>query len=180
MVYNFFILLKIVLAIYQRGDVMNKKLIFIFFTVTLLLCSSPGFAETKSITLPKGTTVEKVEAGYFKIKLPDGQMVEVKNFESQVNILEGGYKILVGDSGKRGIIGDCGIYDRSGKLTGSGIKPIIKSGAKPAAGTAKLSAKDLIKFDETVVYLPATMLFVSEESKNIMQPNPRLNPESKK
>jgi hypothetical protein len=56
-----------------------KKTLLIWALV--ILFSQVLFAETKSIILPKGTTIEKLGTGHYKFRLPDGRIVEINNFE---------------------------------------------------------------------------------------------------
>jgi hypothetical protein len=167
---------------------MHRKLILILIAAGLVLLSAQGFAGSKSAELPKGTKVEQLDPKHFKFALPNGNVIEVKNFDPKTNIIEGSFKIIVGepvkkgvisDSGKTGIIGDCGIFDRSRTMIDSGIKPVIQSGPKPQGNLLKLSEKDFIKIGDTIVYLPATLLFMPEEKKEHPEPRQHVTPEGK-
>lgn len=101
------------------------------------------FAEERSITLPMGTKAEKLGPGHVKFKLPDGQVVEVKGYSK--------------GSGATAIIGDSGIYDRTGKLIASGKQGSLKSGPKPKEFIKE--SKNYVKIDDDVTWLPATITF---------------------
>jgi len=108
------------------------------------------FAEERSITLPMGTKAEKLGPGHFKFKLPDGQVVEVKGYSK--------------GSGTTAIIGDSGIYDRTGKLIASGKQGSLKSGPKPKEFIKE--NKDYVKIDDEPTWLPATITFQVVEMKS--------------
>ncbi len=55
----------------------SASLLLVLFV--LALCGTT-FAQKRTITLPPGTTVEKMGAGHFKFTLPNRQIVEVKDF----------------------------------------------------------------------------------------------------
>lgn len=103
----------------------------------------------QSITLPKGTVVDKLGAGHFKFRLPDGRVVEIRG-------------LVKGKGGAAAIIGDSGIYDRTGKLIMSGRQGTLKSG--PPLGNLRTSG-DMIKIDDDVTWLPATITFRSEAKR---------------
>ncbi|MCM8783262.1 MAG: hypothetical protein NC818_00575 [Candidatus Omnitrophica bacterium] len=52
-----------------------------FLVLMLLVNLTSAFAETKTVTLPQGTRVEKLGSGNFKFLLPDKKIIEVKNFD---------------------------------------------------------------------------------------------------
>ena len=135
---------------------MKTTRIFAVMVAVLLIVgwSQMAFAEQKTITLPKGTKVEKLGAGHFKFKLPDGQAVEVKSYSK--------------GSGTSAIIGDCGIYDRKGKLTTSGKQGNLKGGPKPQEFLKSdvKSSKDFVKIDDKPTWLPATITYQVVEMKS--------------
>jgi len=138
----------------------KRILMSLFVLAFIMVWSYTVVAEQKSITLPKGTKVEKVGPGHFKFKLPDGQAVEVKNFSR---------------SGGKAIIGDCGIYDRTGKLIASGKQGNLKSGPKPTGGKVeylKIESKEHIKIDDDITWLPATITFQVETKTKGLSPQP--------
>lgn len=127
--------------------------------VLIAVWSHAIFAEEKTITLPKETKVEKLGAGHFKFKLPDGRVVEVKGFSR---------------SGSTAIIGDSGIYDRTGKLILTGKKGVLKSGPKPQEYLKSdvKSSKDFMKIDDDITWLPATITFQVEKKTKGLSPQP--------
>ena len=118
----------------------------------IMVWSHMIFAEEKSITLPQGTKAEKMGPGHFKFKLPDGRMVEVKGFSR---------------SGATAMIGDTGIYDRTGKLILTGKQGVLKSGPKPTGGKVEYLKIDrsFLKIDDEPTWLPATITFQVVEMK---------------
>jgi len=124
----------------------------IMVAVVLIVAGSHMiFAEEKSITLPKGTKAEKMGPGHFKFKLPDGRMVEVKGFSR---------------SGATAIIGDTGIYDRTGKLILTGKQGVLKSGPKPTEDKHLKISKGYVQIDDEPTWLPATLTFQVVEMKS--------------
>jgi len=120
----------------------------------------------KSITLPKGTMVEKLGPGHFKFKLPDGQVVEVKGL-----VKSGGSADK--HRGATAIIGDSGIYDRTGKLITSGKQGSLKSGPKPTEDKhIKIDPRDFVKIDDDVTWLPITIQFQVESKGKGLSPQP--------
>jgi len=183
---------------------MRRRSLFIFlFTMVLsLLLLGEVFAEQKSITLPKGTTVEKLGPRHFKFKLPDGKSVEVRNFNPKTGTI--GYVGIINPdpptkpvtSGKSvGIINP----DPPTKPVTSGKQGQLLGQAKPKpvrlpAGTeyvivddeptyivkirdgTKLPKSDYVMIDDEPTYLPATIQFQSETKgldKLSPQPDPR-------
>ncbi len=129
---------------------MNKETIVmsltsLFLIAVFLVFSSTAFAQQKSITLPKGTTVQKIAAGHFKFKLPNRQIVEVKNFNP-----------------KLGVVGSISIIDPDPP-----IKPVVKgtqgkltiSGKLTKEAASKLPPTDYIKIDDEVTWLPITIIY---------------------
>lgn len=114
----------------------------------------------EKLTLPKGTIVEKIGEGHFKFKLPDGRMVEVKGFSRS-------------GSGKA-ILGDCILYDRTGKLIAKGKQGSLKSGPKPAEGKVEYLKIDrgFLKIDDEPTWLPATIIFKIESKGKGLSPQP--------
>jgi hypothetical protein len=128
----------------RRKKMKTTKILAMMVAVVLITAwSQMVFAEEKLITLQKGTKVEKLGPGHFKFKLPDGQAVEVKGYSK--------------GSGTTAIIGDSGIYDRTGKLIASGKQGSLKSGPKPKEFIKE--SKNYVKIDDDVTWLPATITF---------------------
>jgi hypothetical protein len=130
-------------------------------TAAALQTAKAGMA---SLSLPKGTTVQKAGAGRFRFTLPNGQAVEINGYNA-----------------KTGIIGDTGVYDK-GKLTvrGSGgslvalIDPdppmiiraskentcVVIGGELVSMKTlAKVPHSEYVMIDDEVTWLPATIRF---------------------
>lgn len=134
----------------------SSFLSFFLLTLIFLALSVSALAETKVVTIPKGTTVEKVGPGHFKLKCPDGIVFEIKAYQKT-----GGSQ---GKSGEMGIIGDCGISDKRGKLIATGTKGTLKGGPKAIIGDSGKALKDIpaanyVKIDDEVTWLPATIEF---------------------
>lgn len=133
----------------------------IFFTASLVLpvwgLNPQPEPPMDKLTLPQGTTVEKIGAGHFKFKLPDGRTVEVKGLQKS--------------RGGTAIIGDSGIYDRTGKLIASRKQGILKSGPKPTPikgqfpKVDKVESKNFVKIDDDVTWFPITIQFQKVETK---------------
>lgn len=128
---------------------------FLLFSV-LLAFSGLALAQSKVVAIPKGTAIEKMGPGHFKLTGPEGCVFEIKGFQ----------KTGKGQAtfGEVGILGDCGIYDKAGKIIATGTKGVLKSGPKAFTGdTGKaiknIPAADYIKIDDEVTWLPATIEF---------------------
>jgi hypothetical protein len=135
-------------------------------------------AAEKTLTLPKGTRVEKLGAGKFRFVLPNGQKAEIKGYDPRA-----------------GIIGDCGVYDK-GKLIMKGnrgnligvVVPDPPSIIKvPKEKTyvvfrgelanlktlSKVPKSDYVMIDDEVTWLPATIQFKPEATgKKGLSPQP--------
>ena len=130
----------------------TKILAMIAAIVLITAWSHMVFAEEKSITLPVGTKAEKLGPGHFKFKLPDGQTVEVKGYSKR--------------SGATAMIGDTGIFDRSGKPIASGKQGSLKGGPKPTEDKHLKISKGYIQIDDDITWLPATITFQVVEMKS--------------
>jgi len=129
------------------------KILAVMVAIVLITAwSHMVFAEEKSITLPIGTKVEKLGPGHFKFKLPDGRVVEVKGYSK--------------GSGATAIIGDSGIYDRTGKLIAKGQQGSLKGGPKPTEDKHLKISKGYIQIDDDITWLPATIAFQVVEMKS--------------
>ncbi len=103
--------------------------ITIIFQVTQL---SPQ-PDPPGITLPAGTKAEKTGEGHYKFLLPDGQTVELKNYD-----------------GKTGT-GDVIIFGKDGAATATGMKGTLTGAPKPKKSAAAISSsglKELILKDD--------------------------------
>jgi hypothetical protein len=121
------------------------QLISFFLIIMILGYSSTVMAQQKSIILPKGTTVQKIGPGHFKFKLPNRQIVEVKNFNPKTGTI--GYIGLIDPDPptKPVVSGKMGTFVSSGKLT------------KEAA--SKLKPVEYIQIDDDVSWLPVTISY---------------------
>jgi hypothetical protein len=131
----------------------------VFLGIALLLVlAGPVLAQTKTVGVPKGTKVEKLGPGHFKLTLPEGSTIEFATFR-KAGKSEGG-------PGAVGILGDCGIHNPKGKFIASGTGGVLKSGPVSSAAGAGKALKDVppadyIKIDDEVTWLPATIQFPS-------------------
>jgi hypothetical protein len=139
-------------GIMRRMDVPPRVVVL----AVLLFVSGLVAAEMRTLVVPKGTTVEKIGEGHFKLLGPEGCVFEIKGFK----------KAAPGKAvpGAIGILGDCGIYDRNGKLIAVGTGGFLKSGAKAIIGDSgktmkAVPASDYFKIDDEVTWLPATIEF---------------------
>jgi len=85
------------------------------------------------ITLPAGTKGEKIGAGHYKFLLPDGQVVEIKNFDIKTKT------------------GDVSIFAKDGTAKASGMKGTLTGSKKPKKSPAAISPsglKELILNDD--------------------------------
>jgi hypothetical protein len=102
---------------------------------------SAAFAEQKSVALPKGTHVERVSSGHFRFWLPDGKIVQVKEYNPET-----------------GNIVDVGVFDSVGTRTVAGEKANLKHAGKLSKEDAtKLLTADYVEIDDTLIRLPATV-----------------------
>jgi hypothetical protein len=129
---------------------------FIVLSLMLVTLGGLALAETKVLIVPKGTVFEQVGPQQFRLRNPEGCVFEIKGFQKT-----GKGQVTLGEVG---IIGDCGIYDKNGKIIATGTKGILKSGPKAIIGdTGKalkdVPASDLIKIDIYTIWLPATIEF---------------------
>jgi hypothetical protein len=135
-------------------------------------------AAEKSLTLPKGTKIEKLGAGNFRFVLPNGQTAEIKGYNPRA-----------------GIIGDWGVYDK-GKLIMKGnrgnligvVDPDPPSIIRVPKGRAyvvfrgelanlrslsKVPKSDYVMIDDEVTWLPASIQFKPEaRGKTGLSPQP--------
>jgi hypothetical protein len=123
--------------------------LFSFFFLLVFVIVPPASAETKAVELPKGTMVEKTPEGCLKFTLPGGCVVKVKGFMKNK-----GQAVVTGECG---IIGDCGIFDGTGKFIATGRQGKILNGPKP--GSIAPAPGGFLKFEGTVLYLPAVVEF---------------------
>ena len=127
---------------------MKKTSVLPLFVGFVLFLSIAGTAaaQKKSVAIPKGTKVNKLGPGHFKLTTPEGAVIEFAAFK------------------KTGILGDCGIHNAKGKLIASGTGGVLKSGPASSAAGGGNALKDVppadyIKIDDEVTWLPATIEF---------------------
>jgi hypothetical protein len=125
----------------------SSFLSFLVLSFVLLAFSQLALAEVKVATVPVGTTFEQTGTGQFRLKGPDGCVFEIKGFHKTVK--------GAATFNEVGILGDCGIVDKNGKLVATGTKGLIKSGPKPVVRTPG----DSIRIAEYTIWLPATIEF---------------------
>jgi hypothetical protein len=125
----------------------SSFLSFLVLSLILMAFSRLAWAEVKVATVPVGTTFEQTGTGQYRLKGPEGCVFEIKGF----------FRTAKGTAifSEVGILGDCGIVDKNGKLIATGTKGVIRSGPKPAARTPG----DSIKIAEYTIWLPATIEF---------------------
>ncbi|GFO96559.1 hypothetical protein ig2599ANME_0748 [groundwater metagenome] len=85
------------------------------------------------ITLPAGTKAETMGAGHFRFLLPDGQMVELRNYDMKTKS------------------GDVSIFGKDGAATATGMKGALTGAPKPKKSAAAISPsglKELILKDD--------------------------------
>lgn len=124
----------------------------------LVSVAGTAAAQGKSVTVPKGTKVEKLGPGSFKLTTPDGTVFALTSYKKAGK--------GVGAPGATGIIGDCGIRDAKGKLIATGTNGVLKGGARGIIGdtgkaTKEVPPADYIKIDDEITWLPATIQFPS-------------------
>jgi len=139
------------------------KVVRVFIVIALIFVwSQMALAEQESITLPKGTKVEKIGPGHFKFRLPNKQVVEVKNFNP-----------------KTGIIGYIGIIDPDPphKPVASGKQGNLRTTKKLTKGeVSKLSPADYVMIDDDPTWLPVTITY---QPAAIIDPQPPGHPAEK-
>lgn len=136
----------------KRSSFLPLLLGFLLF----LSLAGTAAAQGKTVTIPKGTKVEKLGPGHFKLITPDGPILEIKSFKKTGK--------GQGTPGAVGIIGDCGIHDAKGKVIASGANGVLKSGLRaiigdPGRGMKDVPPADYIQIDDDITWLPATIQF---------------------
>lgn len=137
----------------------RSSLTAVFLGVCLLVSvAGTAAAQAKSVTVPKGTKVEKLGPGSFKLTTPEGIVFAITSFKKAGK--------GQGTPGTAGILGDCGIRDAQGKLIATGANGVLKGSEKAIIGDSGKALKDVppgdyIKIDDEVTWLPATIQFPS-------------------
>lgn len=140
-------------------------LISILTIIIILGCLSTSYAQQNSITIPKGTTVQKIEAGHFKFTLPNKQIVEVKNFNLRVGAV--GYIAIINPDPP----------DKPVVLAKRGTLVLSKILTKSQA--SKLSPTDYIQIDDEVTWLPLTITYIGPKfdiNRDLNKLNPQPEP----
>lgn len=149
-------------------------------SVLLLCLAGTAAAEGKTVTIPKGTKVEKLGPGHFKLITPDGPIFDITAFKKTVK--------GQGTPGAVGIIGDCGIHDAKGKVIATGANGVLTGGVRAIIGDSGKAMKDIppgdyVKIDDEVTWLPATIQFPSLRIFNrmaLMKLSPQPDPPGKR
>jgi len=149
----------------------------------LLLASlaATAAAEGKSVTIPKGTKVEKLGPGSFKLTTPEGTVFNITSFKKAGK--GQGAPGAAGIIGDCGILGDCGIRDAKGKLIASGANGVLRGVAAAASAVKGAPPGDYIKIDDEITWLPATIQFPSMrifDRQALMKLSPQPDPPGKK
>lgn len=143
-------------------------------------------AQGKTVAIPRGTKVEKLGPGSFKLTTPSGSVFKItafkKSAKSQAPRAAGAIIGATGIIGDTGILGDCGIYDAKGKLIATGKNGVLKSGANPGKALKDVPPASYIKIDDEVTWLPAVVEFPSLRVFNrraLIQLSPQPDPPGK-
>src|SRR5512147_1397352 len=119
----------------EGGIMRTSRVLPLFLGLALLLSAvATVSAQGKSLTIPKGTKVEKLGPGSFKLTTPDGFVFDIT-----------AYKKAAGTEaapGAVGIIGDCGIHDPRGKLIAMGPNGVLTGAGKAIIGDSGKALKD--------------------------------------
>jgi hypothetical protein len=137
---------------------MKKTSVLPLLVALALFLSIAGAAaaQSRELTIPKGTTVTKLGPGHFKFTTPNGSVIEFAAFKKTGK--------GPGQPSSVGILGDCGIHNAKGKLIASGTGGVLKSGVSTIIGDSGKALKDVppsdyIKIDDEVTWLPAIIQF---------------------
>ncbi|HYA48270.1 MAG TPA: hypothetical protein VEG35_01110 [Burkholderiales bacterium] len=120
---------------------------FLFSALVLLAFARPALADTKTVTVPVGTTIEQTGTGQYRLNGPEGCVFEIKGFQRTSR--------GTATFSEVGFVGDCGIVDKNGKLIATATKGVLKSGPKPSVPTPDAS----LKIGDYTIWLPATIEF---------------------
>jgi hypothetical protein len=118
-------------------------------------------AAENNVVLPKGTTVEKLGAGHFRLRLPSKQVIELRDFNSKTGTA-GMVSIIDPQPPGKGAKGKTGLIDPEPphKPVATGKQVILRTSKKlTKADTQKLSPGDYVTIDDEVTWLPATISF---------------------
>jgi len=147
-------------------------------SVLLLCLAGTAAAQSKTVIIPKGTKVEKLGPGQFKLITPNGCTFDITSFKKTGK--------GQGTQGAVGIIGDCGIKDAKGKVIATGSNGVLRGVVQPndrSRSVAPAPPGDYIKIDDEITWLPATIQFPSLHVFNRMalqQLSPQPDPPGKR
>jgi len=134
-----------------------KRAVGIACLFSLLLAGGlilPGFADTRAIGLPKGTTVEKTGPGEFVFTLPGGCRVAVKGLTTKAGTA-GVPEAVISE--------ECGLNDETGRIVALGKQGLVRSGPKPdlikGVPLSQVPVKEYLKLDQYIAWLPARIEF---------------------
>ncbi|MCX7661752.1 MAG: hypothetical protein N2Z79_03610 [Candidatus Omnitrophica bacterium] len=155
---------------------MRHKILY-FLSFLLLLHFSFVFAETKSLTLPKGTSVEKLGNGHFRFTLPNKKIIEVKNFDPKSGNI-GYIAIIDPDPPNKPVV-----LSNQARFIGQKIKALrIPSGTEYVIidddptwirVCKRVSKSDYIIIDDEPTWLPAAIQFETQGLQKLSpQPDP--------
>lgn len=120
-----------------------------FVLAAVLVPPVPGQGgATKIVVLPKGTTVESLAEGHFRLKLPDGCCLELKGYQKRTE---------TATVEAAGSAAECCVRDTKGKLVAMGGEARLVGGPMPAGGTS--AEGDSLKIDGETTWLPARLEF---------------------
>ena len=145
--------------------------LFLGFALVLTAVSTAS-AQGKVLVIPKGTKVQNVGPGNFKLTMPNGTSFTLTSYKKGQG------------NGAASVIGDCGIYDSKGILIAKGTNAVLKGGASAIIGGSGKALKDIpaaeyVKIDDEVTWLPATITFPSLrifDRVELMKLNPQPEP----
>jgi len=140
---------------------MRRSSLAAFFLGALLLAwvAETAAAEGKSVAIPKGTKVEKLGPGSFKLTTPDGTVFAVTSYKKAARPkTPPGATAIIGDCG---ILGDCGIRDDKGKIIATGANGVLRGRPATAQEVKGAPPADYIRIDDEVTWLPAVIEFPS-------------------
>jgi hypothetical protein len=127
--------------------------------VLFVLVAGTAAAEGKSVAIPKGTKVEKLGPGSFKLTTPDGTVFAVTSYKKAARPkTPPGATAIIGDCG---ILGDCGIRDAKGKIIATGANGVLRGRPATAQEVKGVPPADFIRIDDEVTWLPAVIEFPS-------------------
>ena len=133
----------------------SSFLVIMGVLVLTLVCFGLVYAGEGSVTFPKGTKVEKLASGHFRFKLPNGKVVEVRNFNPKTGVVS---QVTVFDS------------ERLGRPVASGSKgTFIKTRQLSKKEAVQLRPENYVMIDDEVTWLPAT---ISYKPNAVIDPEP--------